>query len=244
MTPTPVGMRCPECSKQRTKVTTGTASMGRSQVLPATYALIGINVLVFIGEIISGASVGSGSGGTAIPDYGLFKGYVADDPYRLLTSGFLHAGLPHLIFNMFALFILGRLLEPAIGSARFVAIYFAALFAGSLGVIILEPDTLAVGASGAVFGLFAAAWVVARGRGFDEAAAQLGFLIIINLLFTFGVPGIAIGAHLFGALCGGVCGIAVVAGDRNVFGPRRKAAELALIVGLGLIAVVLALAIA
>lgn len=243
MTPTPVGMRCPECSSQRTKVTTGTVSMGRSVAMPATYALIALNVIVFLIEVAGGTSLSNG-GGRITVDYGLYSGLVGNDPYRIVTSGFLHAGLLHLAFNMYALFILGRLLESAIGAPRFVAIYFASLFAGSLGVILLEPNTLTVGASGAIFGLFAAAFVIARGRGLDQVASQLGFLIIINLVFTLSIPGIAIGAHLFGAIAGAICGLAIFAGDRENLGPRRVPVELALITAVGVIAAVASLALA
>src|SRR4051794_25324598 len=126
MTPTPVGMRCPECAGQRTKVTRGVPAGGSAfDQFPATLVLIAINVIAFLIE------VGSGSGGigeiqsSVIGDFGLRGISVADGEwYRLLTSGFLHAGLIHIGFNMFLLFILGRLLEPAIGTPRFIALYF------------------------------------------------------------------------------------------------------------------------
>lgn len=237
MTPTPVGMRCPECASQKTKVTRGTASFGRSAAMPATYTLIALNVIAFLLELAGGGGSLTSGRGEVIFNFGLFSGFVGDEPYRILTSGFLHAGIIHLGFNMFALFILGQLLEPSIGWPRFVAIYFVSLLAGSLGVIVLEPDALAVGASGAVFGLFAAAFVIARGRGFNEAASQLGFLIVINLVFTFSIPGISIGAHLFGAAGGALCALAVLAGDRRMLGPNRLPIELLAIVALGVVAV-------
>ena len=83
---------------------------------------------------------------------------------------------------MFLLFFLGRLLEPAIGTPRFVALYFASLFAGSFGALALTtPLEITVGASGAIFGIFGATFVIARGRGFNEIASQLGILLLINL---------------------------------------------------------------
>ena len=107
-------------------------------------------------------------------EFGLRGVSVADGEwYRLLTSGFLHAGLLHIGFNMFLLFILGRLLEPAIGTPRFVALYFASLFAGSFGALALtNPFELTVGASGAVFGVLGATFVIARGRGVDQIARR------------------------------------------------------------------------
>jgi membrane associated rhomboid family serine protease len=131
-----------------------------------------------------------------------------------------------------------------IGTPRFLAIYFAGLLAGSLGAVALEPDTQAVGASGAVFGLFAAAFVIARWRGLEQIASQLGFILLINFAFTFSFPGISIGAHLFGAAGGAVCAALVVAGDRGAFGPRRVAVELAAISALALAAAAAAVLIA
>ena len=71
---------------------------------------------------------------------------------------------------MLLLFFLGRMLEPGIGTARFVAVYLVSLFAGSFGALLLTPDALTFGASGAVFGVFGAAFVIARGRGVDALA--------------------------------------------------------------------------
>ncbi len=244
MTSTPVGMRCPECAKQKTKVTTGTAAFGRAASIPVTYALIGINVIAYLIEIGSGSGGLTGSG-TVISDYGLFAPAVADgDWYRLVTSGFLHSGLIHIGFNMYFLYILGRLLEPTLGRIRFVILYFASLLAGSLGVVVLEPNSLAVGASGAVFGLLAAAFVIARGRRVDWIAGQLGVLLLLNLALSFGIAHIAIGAHLFGAGAGLLCGLLILAGDRGRFGANRVAAEATVMAALGVASFFAAIALA
>ena len=95
----------------------------------------------------------------------------------------------HLLFNMFALYVLGTMLEPAIGTARFVALYFVSLLAGSFGALPLTGATeVTVGASGAIFGLLAAAFVIARGRGLDQLAVQIGLCLVINLALTFSDP--------------------------------------------------------
>jgi membrane associated rhomboid family serine protease len=233
MTPTPVGMRCPECAREKTKVRTGTSAFDRAGGTPATFVLIAINVAAFLAEIASGSG-GLEPTGSVIDNFAVFGPQIADGEwYRLLTGAFLHGGLFHIAFNMYALYILGQLLEPALGTVRFTALYFASLFAGSLGIIVLEPNSLAVGASGAVFGLFAAAFVIARGRRLDAIAAQLGGLLLINLLITFAVPGIAIGAHLFGAAGGLLCGLLILAGDRGTFGANRIPAEVAVMAALG-----------
>jgi membrane associated rhomboid family serine protease len=233
MTPTSVGMRCPECAREKTKVRTGTSAFDRAGGTPATFVLIAINVAAFLAEIASGSG-GLEPTGSVIDDFAVFGPQIADGEwYRLLTGAFLHGGLFHIAFNMYALYILGQLLEPALGTVRFTALYFASLFAGSLGIIVLEPNSLAVGASGAVFGLFAAAFVIARGRRLDAIAAQLGGLLLINLLITFAVPGIAIGAHLFGAAGGLLCGLLILAGDRDTFGANRIPAEVGVMAALG-----------
>jgi len=235
MTSTSVGMRCPECASHRTKVRTA-ATLTSDPVL--TYVLIGINVLLELGSMISGGSAsGSSVGGSSLnSDGGLFGPAVADgEYYRLLTAGFLHAGLAHLLFNMFALFILGGLLEPAVGRLRFGLIYFVSLLAGSFGALLLEPNALTVGASGAVFGLMGAAFVVMRNRGINPLESGLGIWLGLNLLITFAIPGISIGGHI-GGLVGGALAAAVLFDlrDRVRVPPMVPAA---IVVALGVIAV-------
>jgi membrane associated rhomboid family serine protease len=238
MTTTPVGMRCPECAKQRTKVRTGTSVFTGAGGTRVTFVLIAVNVAAFLAEIGAGSGGLQGTG-PVIDNFSVFGPKIADGEwYRLLTGAFLHGGLLHIAFNMYALYILGQLLEPALGSVRFTALYFGSLFAGSLGIVVLSPDTHAVGASGAVFGLFAAAFVIARGRRLEAIAAQLGGLLVINLLFTFAIPGIAIGAHLFGALGGALCGLLILAGDREILGPNRVPVEAGLMALLGIVCAV------
>ena len=181
MTPSPVGMRCPECSRQTTKVKVGPAAFGDSETTRGTFVLIGINVVAFLIEVLSGGGgLGASQANPVVVDFGLIALPVADgELYRLITSGFLHYGFIHIAFNMYALFIVGRLLEPAIGTLRFVALYFASLLAGSFGALLLSPNSLTAGASGAIFGIFAAAFVIARGRRLEGIAAQLGILLLI-----------------------------------------------------------------
>ncbi|MFN2616350.1 MAG: rhomboid family intramembrane serine protease [Thermoleophilaceae bacterium] len=208
MTATPVGMRCPECSGQRTRVRT-LQSASDEPVL--TYVLVGLNVAVALGGLLSGGSAGAGGVGTSdILEHGALSrdSIAAGEYWRLLTSGFLHAGLFHLAFNMLALWILGGMLEPAIGRLRFGLIYLVSLLAGSFGALLLQPNGFTLGASGAVFGLMAAAAVVLRRRGISLMQSGLGFWIGLNLLITFS-PGsnISIGAHLGGLVGGGLAAL-------------------------------------
>jgi len=246
MTPSPVGMRCPECSRQTTKVKVGPAAFGDSETTRGTFVLIGINVVAFLIEVLSGGGgLGASQANPVVVDFGLIALPVADgELYRLITSGFLHYGFIHIAFNMYALFIVGRLLEPAIGTLRFVALYFASLLAGSFGALLLSPNSLTAGASGAIFGIFAAAFVIARGRRLEGIAAQLGILLLINIALTFGIPGISIGGHLFGAAGGALCALAIVAGERGMLGRHHLTVELAAIGAIGVAAVLGAVAVA
>jgi membrane associated rhomboid family serine protease len=243
MTATSVGMRCPECAGQRTRTRT-LASTTNEPTL--TYLLIGINVLVFLGGALGGASATGGGGlgeSRLITEGALSRDAVADGEYwRLLTSGFLHAGLPHLLFNMLSLWILGSMLEPAIGRLRFALIYLVSLLCGSFGALLLEPDGLTVGASGAIFGLMGAAAVFARHRGLSLMESGLGIWIVLNLVITFTVDNISIGGHIGGLIGGALAALVLFdLGDRV----RVPQQALALIcAALGVVAVAGSIAVA
>jgi membrane associated rhomboid family serine protease len=201
MTPTPVGMRCPECSKQKTKVHTAASLHGPPQL---AFALMAINVIAYL--VSSGGGV-RGTGGTIYEKYALFGPFVADGEwYRLITSGFLHGSLLHLAFNMYFLYFLGNLLEPSIGKVRFGLIYFVSLLGGSFGALLISPNAFTVGASGAVFGMLGAGILAMRARGIDPMQSGLGITLALNLGITFLIPNISIGGHLGGLFAGGVVG--------------------------------------
>lgn len=213
MTSTPVGMRCPECAKQRTKVRSGPGAFSGAHTPYATYTLIALNVIAFFAEISAGGGL---TAGTLVQDGGIFGPAIAGgDWYRIVTGGFLHAGPLHLLFNMYVLYIAGTLLEPGIGTPRFLAIYFISLLAGSFGALLLDPNTVTVGASGAIFGLMAAVVVVARGRGMEQIATQFGLFIVLNLVLTFSIPNISVGGHLGGLIGGGLAALLLVGVERR-----------------------------
>jgi membrane associated rhomboid family serine protease len=243
MTSTPVGMRCPECARQRQDVRT-VRGAGNEPAL--TYLLIGINVLVWLGAAFGGASAtgGGGLGGSMLlQDGSVSRAAIADGEYwRLLTAGFLHAGFFHLLFNMLSLYILGSLLEPAVGRLRFALIYFVSLLAGSFGALLLEPDAPTVGASGAIFGLMAAAAVVMRSRGISVMESGLGIWIVLNLVITFSVPNISIGGHIGGLIGGGVA--AFVLFELRDRARLPDAVPAAICAGLGALAVAGSIAVA
>lgn len=246
MTPTPVGMRCPECASQRTKVVRGVGEASLSSTAPATFILIALNVAVYLAEVATGSGgfyqiVGS----SLVFEFGLFGPLVSEGEwYRIVTSAFLHEGLWHIGGNMLLLFFLGRILEPGVGTSRFVAIYLVSLLAGSLGALLFTPDALSYGASGAVFGVLGATFIVARGRGVDALASSVGILILLNLAFSFGVPGISVGAHIGGLVAGVLCALLIIAGERGMLGERHFPAEMTAMSALGILAAIAAIAVA
>lgn len=206
MTPTPVGMRCPECASQKTHVRS-MANVKRGDDPVVTYALLAINVLAFVAELASGSAVASRGGGTIISDGALNGPAIQNGEYwRLITSGFLHAGLIHIAFNMYFLYALGTQLEGAVGRVRFGVLYVTSLLCGSFGALLFSPLSNTVGASGAVFGLMGGAVIALRARGINPMDSGLGMLIILNLGITFIIPGISIGGHLGGLVGGAIAG--------------------------------------
>jgi membrane associated rhomboid family serine protease len=218
MTPTPVGMRCPECSRDRTKVRTAAHINAASTRMPVTITLIVINVIIYLAEGSGVTFAGSPSATSYVYSHGvLFAPPIAlnHEYWRLITSGFLHASLIHIGFNMYLLFALGRMIEHAVGSVRFATIYFISLLGGSLGALIATPTAHTLGASGAVFGLMAAAFIELRRRGIDPFQAGIGPLILINLVLSFALPGVSVGGHIGGLVAGGLCGTLFVESDKR-----------------------------
>jgi membrane associated rhomboid family serine protease len=230
MTTTPVGMRCPECSKQRTRVVR-MRTMARTPRV--TYGLIAINVVAFLLERGQFAVGGGELHGEVVE-----KGWLARYPiaheheyWRLVTSGFLHAGLLHILFNMYLLYVLGLMLEPALGSVKFAAIYLTSLLAGSFGAL-LATSAPSLGASGAVFGLMGAAAVELRARRVSVMESGIGVLIVVNLALSFTVTGISVGAHIGGLIGGTLAALAIRAADDR----HRSALGLAACVALSVVA--------
>jgi membrane associated rhomboid family serine protease len=244
MTPASVGFQCPECVRQSAR----TSPVYTTRNLPGhrpvvTYALIALNVAAFVAQLATiarGASIVSAVDGQVTEDFLLYGPAVwAGEWWRLVTSGFLHGGILHIGMNMYVLYAIGPQLERLFGPARFVCLYFAALLAGSLGVIVLEPRVGALGASGAIFGLLGAAAAFQVANRINIWNSGLGTLILINLAITFFIPGISKGAHV-----GGLIGGAAVGYVMFLLEQRRVPAVVGCAVGLGMAAVFAGAAIA
>ncbi len=226
-----VGSHCLECAKaSQPDLKTRARFWSAKEPLLITKILIGMNLAMFIGILIWSADPGALSGAitNAHLNLGLSREVLeqrivwqSDDGtrfvtephgwYRLLTSGFLHFGIVHIGLNMFFLWVLGPMLEPALGRVRFILLYIAALLGGSLGVILLDKGGISAGASGAVFGLLAAAAIGQWRRGINPLTTGIGATLLMNLVITFAIPGISIGGHIGGIVAGSICGWVMLA---------------------------------
>jgi membrane associated rhomboid family serine protease len=222
MNEAPVGFQCPQCvgagnrTVRQARTAFGSSLHGERGY--ATIALIAVNVLVFVGTLVLGgtqAAIGQGSNLLFAPStevsslLGVSPPAVAHGEYwRLFTAMFIHFGVLHIAMNMWALWILGRYLERALGPARFTALYFLCGFGGNCAIYLFSStSSLAGGASTALFGLFAVMFLVNRKLGLSNHG--LIVLIVINLVLTFAVPNISILGHLGGLVTGAMAGFGV-----------------------------------
>lgn len=236
MIPAPVGFRCPECVKeqnargQRAKVVTrgqmrsrwdGGALAGYGGGLSVTKVLVVVNVAIFLLGLAPALGARLDAWGALV----VYKVLLDHEYWRMFTSMFLHAGILHILFNMWALWVIGGLMEAALGRGKFLVLYFVSGLAGSVLVLVAAPlNSAVVGASGAIFGVFGALAVHAflnRGRDF-QSRSLLGnvlFLLVINLVFTFTAGAVSWQAHIGGLVGGAAVMFAMMLGGRK--DPRR-----------------------
>lgn len=255
MRPASVGFQCPSCVKE------GAATVRRAQAVyggkapsrpDATTAIIGLNVVVFVLTTLSGTGFLLGGHTSTLfnklalipatvhlPEY-VFPASYGDGVaqggyYRLLTSMFLHFGIVHIALNMYCLYLLGPALELALGRLRFVGLYLLSGLSGSaLSYALGSPSEQAAGASGAVFGLFAAFFVLQRKRGGD--VSSIGTTIVINLVISFGAASyIDWRGHVGGLVGGGLVALALVHAPA---GPRRSLYQAAGALGVAVVVAV------
>jgi membrane associated rhomboid family serine protease len=186
-----------------------------------TVALIAINVIVFLaggggGGTFSekGDLLGSGLQRAANSQSIEYLGVAYGQWWRIVTGGFLHANFLHIAFNMYLLYLLGQMLEPALGHVRFALVYFVSLLTGSLLVLIVAPHSPTLGASGAVFGLMGAAAVEMRARQIPIMQSGIGVLILINLALSFTISGVSWQGHVGGLIGGALVMFLLQLGER------------------------------
>jgi len=203
-----VGQQCVDCVRQASQTTRrpgGAFGGPLTSGATVTWTLVGINVVCYLAEIFFENPVLNDGVlfGRLGPTLGVANGQV----YRLLSNAFLHEpigsglGLLHIVFNMWALIVVGPSLERLLGRVRYLTVYLVSALAGSvLFYLIAAPEATALGASGAIFGLFGAWFVLSRRLRLDPR--QIIILIVINLGISFAVPGIAWQAHVGGLIAG------------------------------------------
>jgi membrane associated rhomboid family serine protease len=160
-----------------------------------TWAIIVVCVIVFVLQLLPGSTV--------TEDLAFYPPFSATEPWRMLTTMFVHSqnSFLHILLNMVSLYLFGPIVERLLGRLRYLALYLLSGFGGSVAVLLIAPDTPVVGASGAIFGLLGAFFVIARRLGGNSS--QVLIVIIINLGIGF-LPGtnIAWQAHLGGLITG------------------------------------------
>jgi rhomboid protease GluP len=198
------------------------------QTLPMLALLVAVNFAVFGLEAVTAGSLTHTLSSSLVRDGGLYGPAVEDGSWwRIVTSGFLHAGWGHLFGNMVALVVVGALLGSVLGVLRTAFVYAASLLGGAVAVLMFDADGLTVGASGAIFGL--------AGAGLFVAWRQRRWLILpfilawvaTNVAFTLSTPGVSVAGHLGGFAAGALVGRAFLAGD----GTRLRSEGASLAVG-------------
>ncbi len=228
----PVGWQCESCIHRHAETTPETrwaprrGTLGATRMTPVIAALIAVNVVVFVIEEVDPS---------VILRFDMIPAFVPTEPYRLVTAAFLHANFTHILFNMITLAVVGPAVEAAIGRSRTLALYLLAGFAGNiLSFLIGAINEQAVGASGAIFGLIGAYFVLARLRGWDVSV--IAPLLVVNLIFTFLDPAIDWRAHVGGLVVGAAMAYAfdrtrrLAAGARRIAEPTLVVAVLAALV--------------
>ncbi len=234
-----VGVQCPECIAEG-RATAPRRAPGFVRALRpsgrpiVTYVLIGLCVLVYGAQWLSGTGVAT--------EFAMYAPLITTEPWRLLTSAFLHSqSLPlvHLLFNMYALYIFGPTLEGFLGRWRFAVLYLLAAVGGNVamvvdyqvqllaGVSLQQAASLSLGASGAIFGLMGALLLMRKAMGIPFQ--QIVVVVVLNLAIGFFVPNIAWQAHLGGLIVGAVVGVIYVRTRRR----ELQRAQVAGLIGVG-----------
>lgn len=213
----PIGSHCLDCVKAaQPDLRTRARYWNAKQPALVTMTLIAVNAVIYLWTVTAGSRTvlqpGKCLDERAVCDLSLYGPFVADGEwYRVISSGFLHFSIFHVAMNMLLLFQLGQLLEPGIGRVRFSLLYLAGLLGGAAGALLLTPNAVTGGASGAVFGLMAAAAVGLQRRGVNVFSTGIGTTLVLNLVLTFTIPGISVGGHLGGAIAGALCALVMLA---------------------------------
>src|SRR5262245_33047447 len=207
-----VRIKCPESAgtptgAKKAAVRSSRSVTGVNTDFLVTKTLIGVNVLVFLIQVVQSGSFTSPYGEIFVRG-ALAAPLVADGQwYRLVTAAFLHGGVLHILFNMLMLWWFGRALEDLLGRVRFLILYFISILAGSAGALLVTPDTLTVGASGAVVGILGAGIILERSH-IDVFGGAALIVAVLNLSLGFFLSTVSIGGHIGGLIGGALCVLA------------------------------------
>lgn len=231
-----VGVHCPECVREgrasipRRKPALLTAFRSNSNKPVVTYTLIAVTVLMFVLQNLPGSPVNA---------LGIYRpAFTQLLPWTMITSVFLHASILHVLFNMFSLFVFGPILEGMLGRGRFLVLYLVSGFGGSVAVLLLDPNGGVLGASGAIFGLMGAFFVIQRGLGGNNA--QILIVIAINLASGFFISGISWQAHVGGLVAGAAVALVYLRTRR----PAQRSTQMLLVAGIVAVLVAITIALA
>ena len=227
-----VGVHCPECVREsresapRTKSAFVTRLRRNPDGRPVvTYSIIGLSLLIYLIQFVTGDQ-----GSPVTSELLYYPVLTVDEPWRMVTAIFAHLSILHVLLNMYTLFVFGPMLESSLGRIRFIALYLISGFGGSVAVLLLAPGGAVAGASGAIFGLMGAFFVLQRRLGGNST--QLLVLIALNLAAGFFIGGISWQAHVGGLVVGVATAAIMVATRRR----DQRAAQI-----ISLVAVVIAL---
>ncbi|CAN5229651.1 rhomboid family intramembrane serine protease [soil metagenome] len=241
----PVGVQCPECVREGGATVKAGRGPGILRALRpsgrpvVTFTLIGLCIVLYIAQVASGNAVTRA--------WVLDPSVIASQPWRLLTSVFLHGSPIHLLFNMYVLFAIGPTLESFLGRARYLALYLISGLGGSVAMVLLFQITIltttsgpiyvtsALGASGAIFGVIGAVFVLRKVLGVQTM--QLLIYLGINLAIGFFVPGIAWEAHIGGLAVGAAIAAVYLFTRRRELRTRQITAVVGIAVSLAAIVI-------
>ncbi|BDZ48699.1 rhomboid family intramembrane serine protease [Frondihabitans sucicola] len=230
-----VGVHCPECVREargsmprvKPQSVTRVRTMVSSGAPVATYAIIAVSVLLWLVETVSGNTLSNAMA--------FYTPLTVSQPWRLITTLFVHGSIFHVGFNMWSVYVFGSMLERQLGRGRFLALYFISGIGGSVAVSLIAPGVAAIGASGAIFGLLGAFFVIERHMG--GRGVQILVLVALNLAIGFIIPGVAWQAHVGGVIVGAIIGLIYMRTRHR----SMRFIQIAAIVALGILLVAAAL---
>ncbi|MEP6478634.1 MAG: rhomboid family intramembrane serine protease [Rhodoglobus sp.] len=219
-----VGVHCPECVREarqdspRRAPGVVAAFRSSSNQPVVTYSLIALNVIVYVLQVATSQAVTN--------ELAYIPVLTESRPWTMLTAAFVHGSPIHLLVNMYSLFVIGPALERALGRIRYVVLYLVAALGGSVAVLLLAPQGAVLGASGAIFGLLGAFFVIQRRLGGNNV--QIIVVIVLNLAIGFFIPGISWQAHVGGLVLGAAVAFVYLQTRR----PNQRNAQILMLTGI------------